>query len=58
MTKNGSSEQPVSPVRVGGQWFLWREDRQHGPISRDELLRLAELGTLRDDDLLWRSVAS
>jgi hypothetical protein len=35
-------------------WHLSRGNEKHGPISDRELLLLAELGQLRDDDLLWR----
>jgi len=35
-------------------WHLLRGGERHGPISHRELLRLAEIGKLREDDLLWR----
>ena len=35
-------------------WHLSRGGKQYGPISGQELLRLAEVGKLRPDDLLWK----
>ncbi|MEX0745823.1 MAG: DUF4339 domain-containing protein [Phycisphaeraceae bacterium] len=42
----GSSAQP--------QWHLSREGKQYGPFSTPELFRMAELGQLQVDDLLWK----
>jgi hypothetical protein len=36
------------------QWFYGRDGVQQGPISGDELKRLAESGGLRPHDLVWR----
>lgn len=35
-------------------WFLYRDGKQHGPYAGAEILRLAESGQLRADDLLWK----
>lgn len=35
-------------------WYLARDGRQFGPYAGDEILRLAEAGMLRADDLIWR----
>lgn len=35
-------------------WYLARDGRQLGPYAGEELLRLAEAGQLRRDDLIWR----
>jgi hypothetical protein len=35
-------------------WHLCRDQKSTGPISELELYKLAELGHLRADDLLWR----
>jgi hypothetical protein len=35
-------------------WYLARGGQQLGPYASNEILRLAETGQLRPDDLLWR----
>ena len=35
-------------------WYYARDGAQHGPVADDELKRLAEGGTLRPQDLVWR----
>ena len=40
-----SSPEPV--------WYISRGGEQRGPLSNSVLLRLAELGRLRSDDLVW-----
>ena len=37
------------------EWFLSRDGKQHGPISKRDLSRLAEQGKLRPDDLIWKA---
>ncbi len=39
---------------LNAEWHLSREGKKHSPISNTELLKLAELGKLRPDDLLWK----
>lgn len=36
------------------QWFYARDGARHGPATGDDLKRLAEDGTLRPHDLVWR----
>jgi hypothetical protein len=36
------------------QWYYARDGAQQGPVSEDEIKRLAEAGTLRPQDLVWR----
>lgn len=36
------------------QWFIARDGKQHGPISDVEMMKLVELGHLRQNDLVWR----
>lgn len=36
------------------RWHLSRAGKQHGPFSDQELLRLAQSGKLKTNDLLWR----
>lgn len=35
-------------------WYLARDGKQHGPLSDVEMIKLVELGHLRDTDLVWR----
>lgn len=35
-------------------WYVARGDKQYGPLADRELLLLAERGSLRTDDLLWK----
>ena len=35
-------------------WYLLRDDKQYGPYPFHELLRQAELGAVRPEDLFWR----
>jgi hypothetical protein len=35
-------------------WYFARENKQMGPVSSIELKRLADVGELRSDDLVWR----
>jgi hypothetical protein len=35
-------------------WYLARGDKRFGPLGNRELLRLAERGGLKTDDLLWK----
>lgn len=35
-------------------WYLARDGKQYGPYAGDEILRLAEAGTLRPNDLVWK----
>jgi hypothetical protein len=35
------------------QWYYVLGGRQHGPVSEDELIRLAQQGVLRPDDYVW-----
>ncbi|MGQ0672301.1 MAG: DUF4339 domain-containing protein [Hyphomicrobium sp.] len=36
------------------QWFIARDGQQHGPVTDVEMRKLAELGHLRPQDLVWR----
>ena len=36
------------------QWYYARDGAQQGPVSEEEMKRLAEAGTLRPQDLVWR----
>lgn len=36
------------------QWYHARENNQFGPVSAAELKQLAQAGTLRPDDFVWR----
>jgi hypothetical protein len=36
------------------QWYYARDGAQQGPVSDEELKRLAEAGTLRPQDVVWR----
>jgi hypothetical protein len=36
------------------QWYYGRDGARHGPVSGEELKRLAESGELRPHDLVWR----
>lgn len=42
----GSSAQP--------QWHMSRGGKQFGPFSAPDLSKMAEIGTLRADDLVWK----
>jgi hypothetical protein len=47
----------VSMAEAGAStphWHLLRDGKQYGPLSDSELLRLAELGKLQPDDLVWK----
>lgn len=39
---------------MSDQWHYRRDGKQAGPVSVDELMRLASLGRLSPDDLVWR----
>lgn len=36
------------------QWYYTKDDERQGPVSADELKRLAEAGELQPDDLIWK----
>jgi len=36
------------------EWFYAKDNKQLGPVSAAELKQLADAGTLRPDDLVWR----
>lgn len=42
------------PAPEDQSWFLYRDGEQHGPYAGADILRLAESGQLRADDLLWK----
>ena len=35
-------------------WYFAREGKQHGPYTGTDIMRLAQIGELRADDLIWR----
>ncbi len=42
---------PAQPI----EWYLARDNKQYGPLSDIELMKLVELRHLRDQDLVWRA---
>lgn len=36
------------------EWYYGRDDEQHGPVSSQELKKLANTGQLRSTDLVWK----
>ena len=37
------------------EWYYVRDGESHGPVNRDELMRMAGNGQLRPDDLVWNN---
>lgn len=50
--ENGRSAEKV--CTMSSEWYYARNGQQYGPLSDDELRRLAVDRKLRPDDLLWR----
>lgn len=42
---------PAQPI----EWYLARDNKQYGPLSDLELMKLVELRHLKDEDLVWRA---
>ena len=40
---------------MADEWFYWSNDKQFGPVSETELKTMAETGTLRPEDLIWKN---
>lgn len=43
-----------SGAPVSDQWFYVLEERQIGPVGRDQLIRLVERGIVQSDTFVWR----